>query len=346
MDQQQKISIIIPCYNAGKYIREAVDSIVNQTYRNLEILLIDDGSVDDTKAIISEYAQQDKRVVPVFNDKNIGLIRTLNIGVKKTTGDFIARMDADDISVLNRIEILYNTFVTDPDIDVVSAAYYYLTVDGRVIRKAYPKATLSKALQFVSFFCTPVNHPCVMARAKVLKENAYDEIYIHSEDYELFSRLLNKGYHFKNLTEPLYYLRVNPESVSHKYEQIQISTHMRISVMNIENYFGQRYEYFTHKVMVNRISFDVSNELMKIAISTLENLKTIYIKQEQANDTEINEIKEFLVEQKIDIYLQTLKYAKWFRKPIVLMVIIMNLGVFLNKRGMQYFKLKFNYLFS
>ena len=77
MNQQHKISVIIPCYNAGKYIIEAVDSIINQTYRNLEILLIDDGSSDDTKSIIANYAIQDARIIPIYNENDFEIIGIL-----------------------------------------------------------------------------------------------------------------------------------------------------------------------------------------------------------------------------------------------------------------------------
>ncbi|MDQ3051273.1 MAG: glycosyltransferase [Bacteroidota bacterium] len=346
MNQQHKISVLVPCYNAGKYIREAVDSILNQTYKNLEILLIDDGSTDETRSIINEYSRKDSRVVPVYNETNLGLIKTLNKGVELATGEYIARMDSDDISALNRMEVLYDYFLLHPQTDVVSAAYYYLDTQSKVIRKAYPKATLSTALRFVSFFCTPVNHPCVMGKTEVFKENKYDEIFIHSEDYELFSRLLYKGYKFVNLPEPLYYLRINPESVSHRFEQIQISTHMRISVFNIEKYYGKNFDYFLHKVMVNRISFDVPFDLMKNAINTLDQLRDEFVANENSGTDVMTEINDFLIEQKIDIYLQTLKCSKWFRKPIVIQYILSNINVFLSKRGRQYFRLKFNYLSS
>ncbi len=346
MTADYKISVLIPCYNAGKYIEEALDSILNQTYRNLEILLIDDGSSDNTKQIIIDYAARDGRIIPAFNETNMGLIRTLNKGVKSATGKYIARMDADDVSALNRIEVILNAFLANPDLDVISAGYRFLTTKGVIERRAYPKATLSKALRFVSFFCTPVNHPCVMARTEIFKENPFDEEYIHSEDYELFSRLLSKGYKFSNLNEPLYCLRMNPESVSNRFEQLQISTHMRISVMNIDYYYGKQYDFFLHKVIVNRISFDVSFELLANSLVTLQLLRDDYVRIEKPDENEEAEIDDFLIEQKIDIYLQTLKYAKWIRKPLILLKIITNINIFLSKRGRRYFSLKFTRPFS
>jgi len=344
MKQQDKISVLIPCYNAGKYIREAVDSILNQTYKNLEILLIDDGSKDDTKQIILEYAARDSRVVPIYNENNLGLIRTLNKGVLHTTGSFIARMDADDVSALNRLEELYNAFMQAPDLDVISAGYYFLSTESVVVRRAFPKATLSKALYFVSLFCTPVNHPCVMVRSGVFKENSFDETYIHSEDYEIFSRLLEKGYKFLNLKEPLYFLRVNPLSVSNKFETIQISTHTRISARNLENYFNTKYDFFQHKVMINRISFNVPVKLLLKSIAALEELKTEFIRKENADTITVEEIDGFLIEQKMDIFLQAIKYATWLNKFAITIILTVNLGLFLNSRGIRYFKSKLNFL--
>lgn len=334
----------MPCYNAEKYLAEAVDSILNQTFTNLEVLLIDDGSKDRTKEMIMKYAEIDSRVIPVMNERNLGLIRTLNKGVKMATGEFIARMDADDISSLNRIEVIVKEFLANPDLDVIAASYYRISVDGKNLGKNYPKATQSKPLQFVSLFCTPVIHPCIIAKTKVLADNLFDENYLHSEDYEIFSRLLLSGYKFLNLLEPLYFLRLNPESVSFKFERIQISTHTKISARNIENYFGLKFDFFLHKVMINRISFNVSPSLLIKAIQTLNELKNKFILREKLQEDAIFEIDEFLNEQYIDIYLQSLKSANWFNKPIIVFMILLNLNIFTSKRGWQYFRTKLTFL--
>jgi hypothetical protein len=120
---------------------------------------------------------------------------------------------------------------------------------------------------------------------------------------------------------------------------------MRISVATIDNYFDKRFEYFLHKIIVNRIGFEVPYQLLKTALTTIDQLKEEFIRKERLNPMEIRQIEEFLTEQKIDIYLQTLKYAKWFRKPFVLFLILFNLNIFMTKRGRQYVRLKFYFLF-
>jgi glycosyltransferase involved in cell wall biosynthesis len=334
------VTVLMPCYNAAPYLHAAVDSILRQTHSNIEVLLIDDGSSDSTREIIAQYAQSDARVVPVYNERNLGLIRTLNKGISLARGEFIARMDADDISSVNRIEILLDTAVRDPEIMVVSAGYYYLSVTGKVLRRIHPKAIDSQALKFVSFFCTPVNHPCSMIRTSLLQKHYFDELYIHSEDYEIFSRILLENYKIINIPEPLYYLRINPQSVSFRFETIQISTHTKISARNIEQYFNRNYDFFLHKVMINRISFNVPVSMMKIAFRSLEELKEEFYRKEKLTSSEKNQIEEFLIEQKIDIFFQSMKYASWLNRVRIVAGMMANVYVFLNPRGLQYLRSK------
>lgn len=344
MSSNPKVTVLMPCYNAEMYLNEAVDSILNQTYGNLEILLIDDGSSDRTKDMIQNYAKKDSRVVPVFNEKNLGLIRTLNKGVMMATGEYIARMDADDISSLNRIERIVEEFSLRPECDVISAGYYRISASGKVMARIYPKATISNALKFVSLFCTPVIHPCIIAKTKVFSDNLFDMNYLHSEDYEIFSRLLFSGYKFLNLTEPLYYLRMNTQSVSFKYERIQISTHTKISVRNIENFLNIKYDFFLHKVMINRINFDVNPALLRKTFRSFKDLRIKYFELEQPASDVIAEIDGFLNEQYIDIYFQSFKYSYWYNKPFILLMILANIDIFISKRGWQYFRSKLTFL--
>lgn len=97
-----KVSVVMPAFNAEKYIREAVDSILNQTFTDFEFIIINDGSTDHTKEIILEY--DDPRIVLLENEKNSGIVVTLNKGIQFARGEYIARMDSDDISLCNRIE--------------------------------------------------------------------------------------------------------------------------------------------------------------------------------------------------------------------------------------------------
>ncbi|MFM7054143.1 MAG: glycosyltransferase family 2 protein [Bacteroidota bacterium] len=337
---QPLVSVLMPCYNAEAFLVEAIESILNQTYRNLEVVLLDDGSKDQTKNIISDYAKRDSRVKPVFNDSNLGLIRTLNKGLDLSSGDYIARMDADDVSLPHRIEVLVGVLEADKSLDLASAGCYSLSESGHKMARVYPKACTAKGLKFVCFFSTPVLHPCVLFRKSLMIEDRFDEEYLHSEDYEIFSRLLLKGKRFVTIEVPLYMLRKNFQSVSHKFESIQISTHNRISFRNIHDYFSRQYDYFVQRVMINRINFSVPPDLLLKSISNLRYLRDEFVLRENPTAEEVSDIDGFLTEQFIDIHLQSLKNSHGFLKLYHLISCLADANVFLSPRGRRYMRSK------
>ena len=116
-----KISIIVPVYNAQKYLKKCIDSIINQTYKNIEILLINDGSKDKSLKICKEYEKKDSRII-VIDKQNKGVSNTRNVGIKKSTGDYIVFIDSDDCFELDAIETMYN-IIKDKDLDMVRFNY-------------------------------------------------------------------------------------------------------------------------------------------------------------------------------------------------------------------------------
>jgi glycosyltransferase involved in cell wall biosynthesis len=337
------VSVVFPFYNEEKYIGTAIESIINQSYKHLEILMINDGSTDRTPEIVNSYAEKDSRIKVINIPINKGLINSLNTGIAAATGEYIARMDADDISAPDRIEKTMNAFNENPEIELICAANCMINVDGKVLICKVPKATSVKAIKFVAFFVTPVVHGCVMAKSWVFKENPFNMDYIHSEDYELFSRLCLKGVKMLNLTEPLYFLRLNPGSVSFRYEIIQVSNHGKISMQNIESYFNISLDFFLHNVMINRISFDVKPSLAATAFNQLKILKSVFVQREECKKKEIEEIEHFLIEQKMDILLQSFKYSRMINKIGLLFLMLVNVNLFFNKRGFQYFRAKIHF---
>ncbi|MDD6388172.1 MAG: glycosyltransferase family 2 protein [Bacilli bacterium] len=116
-----KISIIVPVYNAQKYLKKCINSIINQTYKNIEILLINDGSIDNSLEICKEYEKKDSRII-VINKKNKGVSNTRNVGIKKSTGDYIVFIDSDDWFELDAIETMYN-IIKEKNLDMVRFNY-------------------------------------------------------------------------------------------------------------------------------------------------------------------------------------------------------------------------------
>jgi glycosyltransferase involved in cell wall biosynthesis len=232
MNELPLVSVIVPCYNAEVYLEKAIGSITGQTYANLEIICVNDGSKDETGAILERLAVKDRRIKVVHNEKNLKLIGTLNKAVALARGEFIARMDADDVSLPRRIEEQVEVFRQNPRCDVVSMAVSVINYEGRMLGRITDfDCTGPLACTFVALFNPPVNHPAVMVRAEVLKKYQYREspVVIHVEDYDLWARLLLDGKEFYNIQEPLFLYRLNKQGVSMGNRTSQGENHLPIS---------------------------------------------------------------------------------------------------------------------
>lgn len=256
------VTIIMPFFNAQEFMKHALDSIIEQTYKNLEILCINDGSVDRTADILEEYRLKDKRIVVKTNPKNLGLIATLNNALEFVNGEFFARMDADDYSMPDRISKLVTFLNSNPDLQLVSSGYYYFREEGKYLSKVLPIARHYEALKILSVFSTPLTHAAVCGRTELIKQKQfyYDSKYLHAEDFELFSRLAWNGVKVANLSEPLYAVRLHNESVSFKNKSVQTETNIAIVKRNLEIYL--------------KGSFNLNDEEIKIILCRNESLIT------------------------------------------------------------------------
>ncbi len=202
------VSILLPAYNAGDYLNASIDSVLSQSYTNIELIVIDDCSTDNTKAIISSYS--DPRIKPVFHSQNQGLPNTLNSAFTLANGKYIARMDADDISLPDRIAKQVAFLESHPDYSLLGSLYANMDQDSKVYEigaQLLHHEEISIGIMFVNSFC----HGSVMFRKTFLVENKilYDLKYVPYEDYELWTRLV-KLTKVANLPEVLYLYMTNP----------------------------------------------------------------------------------------------------------------------------------------
>jgi glycosyltransferase involved in cell wall biosynthesis len=121
---EMKISVLLPAYNCEKYITEAVNSILGQTFRDFELIIIDDGSTDDTRKILLDLARKDRRIKLILSRKNKGIVHSMNLAVKKARGKYLARMDADDVSLRTRLEKQYRFLEENRDVFLCGTSYY------------------------------------------------------------------------------------------------------------------------------------------------------------------------------------------------------------------------------
>ena len=231
------VSVLIPCYNCEPYVREAVMSIMRQSYANLEILVIDDGSTDNTGNILKKLAEEDTRIVYIKNEKNLKLIATLNKGLDLCKGKYIARMDADDISVPTRIEKQVDFLEKHPNIGVVGTYTKNFGANNRTWKMETKDKYIRTNLLFSSCFA----HPAVMMRTSVLRDNHlyYNTDYPHAEDYKLWCDIAQYT-ELANIPEVLLHYRINKNQVSYKYHKKQKETAQKIRKEYINNFLTKK----------------------------------------------------------------------------------------------------------
>lgn len=201
------ISVVMGAYNSEKYISEAIESIINQTYKNFEFIIIDDCSTDKTNMIIRKYAVKDNRIKLINNSNNMGLTYCLNKGIKIAKGKYIARIDTDDISLPGRLERQLSYLEKHKDVVVLGSCAFDIDENGKIIReKNVPK--YNKDIVNLIKLVNPMIHSTVMFRKKEINIiGGYNEDFKTSQDYELWFRCIAKGYHMENLSEKLLYYR-------------------------------------------------------------------------------------------------------------------------------------------
>ena len=220
-----KVTVLMPVYNGELFLCQAIDSILQQTFSDFEFLIINDGSWDNSVEIIASY--DDPRIRVVTNKKNLNLRVTLNKGLKLARGQYIARMDCDDVSFPERLARQISFMETHPSIGVLGSAVYIINSQGKLLGKTqFPKEhhLIHWAL---SFYC-PMVHPTVMMRKDlIVNEGGYNTEMAHAEDYDLWCRLIRKT-RFANLEDGLLGLRKHHHNIS----EIHSSVHLQM-VLNV-----------------------------------------------------------------------------------------------------------------
>lgn len=200
MTKTPAVSVIMPAYNAEKYIARAIESILNQTLSDFELIIIEDASSDHTSKIVNKYSKIDKRIRVINHKRNLQIAQSLNEGVELSRSNIVARMDADDISLPERLELQYKYLKSHPKVAVLGANILIIDDRGNIISKReYPES--DKDLKSVMFRYSPFAHPVVMFRKNVFKEfGGYDVFKVPCEDIDLWFKIGSK-YTFATVPE-------------------------------------------------------------------------------------------------------------------------------------------------
>lgn len=209
MEALPRVTVLMPVYNAEKHIEEAVASILDQTFTDFELLIMDDGSTDQTLALLGQFT--DPRIRIVSNPGNLGIVYTLNRGVALAKGVFIARMDADDVAHPDRLMKQEAYLSGQPDVAICGCGIVAFFENGRRHRVYY--SLKYDTLKAESLFNSPFPHPGVMVKKAILNAYPYRTEALHVEDYDLWSRIL-KDHSGANLPYFLLDYRVSADNVT------------------------------------------------------------------------------------------------------------------------------------
>lgn len=226
---QPLVSVLMPCYNAEDHLEDAMQSILNQTYSNIEVIAINDCSKDKTSEILHRMATEDSRIKVVDNEENLRLIKTLNKGVKLCNGDYIARMDSDDIALPHRIEKEVLFLEQNKDHDIVSSLFLAFPTDNPAKKDLHHNPLRHEDLKAYMLFKSGICHPAVMIRKRVFTELnlEFEMEYLHVEDYAFWSKAIYQT-KIANIGEPLLLYRVHPNQVSTLNEQLQLDNKKKV----------------------------------------------------------------------------------------------------------------------
>jgi len=210
----EKVSVIMSVYNSEQTLVNSIESIINQTYSNLEILICDDCSTDDSLKILETYESQDKRIQIIKNKENIGLTKSLNKLINKATGKYIARQDADDVSLEYRIET---------QISVLKKSKSKIAVSRALVKnsnKLIPYFSYIFPYTLVFKIKNPFIHGTLIIEKSLLNEiGNYDELFYYAQDYKLYQTIIDKRIKIKKLYKPLYILNTENNISKNYYKE-------------------------------------------------------------------------------------------------------------------------------
>lgn len=228
MKQKPLVSVLMPNYNCEKYLDEAINSVLKQTYTNFELIIIDDASTDSSWRIIQKQAKRDKRIKAYKNDKNMGRAKTYNkaLNLLSNNTKYFFFIGSDDLIKKELIEQKVKILEKRKDLDGLGSSIDYVTENLKFIkRRDYPKTNDEIKKSFLLF--SPFSQGGMILREH-LKREKFNEKFKVSLDYEMWGRLISKGYKFENLQESLYLYRQFPEQAKQKNLKLTIKNTIKI----------------------------------------------------------------------------------------------------------------------
>lgn len=292
------ISVIMSAFNTEKYIGEAIESVLKQTYTNFEFIIIDDASTDNSLAIIRKYAKQDPRIVVIVNEVNLGISKSRNKGLAIARGEYIANMDSDDINMIDRFELQLNHFSNNPDTLVLGGRHKVIDSEG--IEKPDTWAFPKKVFRWDTLTTkVAVTHGCMMTRTDYLQEiGGYPEGLENAIDRALFQKMaLAPDFSMRNLDDFIYTIRIHRESTSKKKANLQIENSRRVRKQAVEDILGRTIPEDEFVAIFEKEPGYISPELSKRANTMYVEFYKKYIKRFRPSVEERDNAQKILVKR-------------------------------------------------
>lgn len=284
-----EVTVVMAIYNEPiEWIKLSINSILNQTFKDFEFIIVNDKpDREDNVQLLNEYAQKDKRIKVITNEENIGLTKSLNKGISVARGEYIARMDADDISMPLRFEKQVSILNRNIEVGICgTAVQLFGDKKGTIF---YPRRNDSVYLFLDNCFA----HPTVMMRREIA-EMGYDENCRCSQDYDLWNRAYSAGIHFFNIQEPLLFYRHSRQQISsnRRKEQMRIAQQIRRNA----------YDYYSLK---NNIGLIMTGTTL-----SLDNILLFY-KQTKLPSKEQSQFLYYLLLSTEDSFIALVSFYLW-----------------------------------
>ncbi len=312
MDNKPLISIIVPVYNVEKYIRRCLDSLINQTYKNLEIILVDDGSPDNSGAVCDEYAKLDSRI-KVIHKENGGVSSARNVGLDNVSGEYVGFIDSDDYVALDMYEVLYNNLAAN-DADISMGIYALENDKGEFIpHYNIPVTQMFDKAQTVAQMLKQVKYTCSLCdkifSKKLIESTRFDEGISHNEDLVFVYQLMKNSRKAVYTSKPMYYYCNNEQSASR----------VKFSDKNTTMLKAQNFVLEDIKANMPEI-YDVAlTEYVKTAIFNL----TAIVRSGYQNDEYVEKLRK-IVKDNLKFFLKSY-VAKGYKINAVLIAVSFNL---------------------
>ena len=296
------VTVLMALYNGGEYLKQSVESVLNQTYGNFEFLIVNDCSTDGSLKTIESF--HDERIKVHNNTMNLGQTKSLNIGLKLAKGEYYARMDGDDVALPQWLEAQVEAIEELSDFSVVSS--YALAIDEHNrIKKIYKPPLDTEDIILRSLITSPIHHVGSIFRTRdIIESGGYDERYVYAADYELWERLLRKGFKITTTPKVLVAIREHAQSVSR-------SEHGRLDLEEIKELAGKNINRFVHAKFSDeevslfcRANYDEGNLTDAEFNEALEATKKVYMNLAPSLNVEERKITQWTKKRCTTIYLK------------------------------------------